>query len=51
MTPPEYFPENQPVAALLVPDILALLDESPTAVAAGTEDLPLIPLRAEAGGR
>lgn len=39
MTPPEYTPENRPVAALLVPDILALLDDAPTAVAAETEEL------------
>ncbi|HEU4989635.1 MAG: magnesium transporter [Gemmatimonadota bacterium] len=39
MTPPEYTPEDRPVAALLAPDILALLDDSPTAVAAETEEL------------
>ncbi|HUX32586.1 MAG TPA: magnesium transporter [Gemmatimonadaceae bacterium] len=39
MTPPDYTPEDRPVAALLAPDILALLDDSPTAVAADTEEL------------
>jgi len=39
MTPPQHIPEDRPVAALLAPDILALLDESPTAVAAETEEL------------
>lgn len=39
MTPPQYTPEERPVAALLAPDILALLDDSPTAVAAETEEL------------
>ncbi len=39
MTPPQYTPEDRPVAALLAPDILALLDDSPTAVAAETEEL------------
>src|SRR5687767_10488643 len=36
MAPPK---EERPVAALLVPDILALLDESPGSVAAETEEL------------
>ncbi len=39
MTPPQHSPEDRPVAALLAPDILALLDDSPTAVAAETEEL------------
>lgn len=39
MTPPQYPPEDRPVAALLAPDILALLDDSPTLVAAETEEL------------
>jgi magnesium transporter len=39
MTPPQYSPEDRPVATLLAPDILALLDDSPTAVAAETEEL------------
>jgi len=39
MTPPDYTPEDRPVAALLAPDILALLDDAPTAVAADTEEL------------
>ncbi len=39
MTPPQHTPEDRPVAALLAPDILALLDDSPTAVAAETEEL------------
>ncbi|MGH7689611.1 MAG: magnesium transporter MgtE N-terminal domain-containing protein, partial [Gemmatimonadaceae bacterium] len=39
MTPPQHTPEDRPVATLLAPDILALLDDSPTAVAAETEEL------------
>ncbi len=39
MTPPDYTPEDRPVAALLAPDILALLDDSPTAVGTETEEL------------
>ena len=39
MTPPQHTPEDRPVAALLAPDILALLDDAPTAVAAETEEL------------
>lgn len=39
MTPVQYTPEDRPVAALLAPDILALLDDAPTAVAAETEEL------------
>ncbi len=39
MTPAQYIPEVRPVAALLAPDILALLDDTPTAVAAETEEL------------
>ena len=39
MTPPQQTPEDRPVAALLAPDILALLDDSPTAIAAETEEL------------
>jgi magnesium transporter len=39
MTPAPYTPEDRPIAALLAPDILALLDDAPTAVAAETEEL------------
>jgi len=39
MTPPQRNPEDHPIAALLAPDILTLLDESPGAVAAETEEL------------
>src|SRR6185437_7994135 len=39
MTPPQRNPEDRPVAALLVPDVLALLDESPANLAAETEEL------------
>ena len=38
MTPPQR-KEERPVAALLVPDILALLEESPADVAAETEEM------------
>jgi magnesium transporter len=36
---PERTPEERPIAALLAPDILALLEESPADVAAETEEL------------
>ncbi len=39
MTPPEDIPQDRPVAALLAPDIVALLDDTPTAVGAETEEL------------
>ncbi len=39
MTPPQRDDAERPVAALLAPDILALLDESPGDVAAETEEL------------
>src|SRR3954469_25339572 len=39
MTPPQRNPEELPVAALLAPDILALLEESPADVAAETEEM------------
>jgi magnesium transporter len=39
MTPPHREDAERPVAALLVPDILALLDESPESVALDTEEL------------
>ena len=39
MTPSQRNPEELPVAALLAPDILALLEESPADVAAETEEL------------
>jgi magnesium transporter len=38
MTPPQR-KEERPVAALIAPDILALLDESPASVAAETEEM------------
>ena len=38
MTPP-HNPEERPVGALLAPDILAMLDESPALIAAETEEL------------
>jgi magnesium transporter len=39
MTPPPRNPEERPVGALLAPDILALLDESPSLIAADTEEV------------
>lgn len=39
MTPSQHTPEERPIGALLAPDILALLDESPAALAADTEEL------------
>jgi len=39
MTPPPHNPEERPVGALLAPDILALLDESPSLIAAETEEV------------
>lgn len=39
MTPSQRNPEERPVGALLAPDILALLDESPSLIAAETEEL------------
>jgi magnesium transporter len=39
MTPPQRNPEDRPVAALLAPDIMAMLEESPTDVAAETEEI------------
>jgi magnesium transporter len=39
MTPPQRNPEDRPVAALLAPDIVALLEESPTHIAAETEEI------------
>src|SRR6476659_6659716 len=38
MTPP-HNPEERPVGALLAPDILAMLEESPELIAAETEEL------------
>src|SRR3982074_3809298 len=38
MTPP-HNPEERPPGALLAPDIIALLDESPSLIAAETEEL------------
>jgi len=39
MTPPQGNNPDRPVAALLAPDILALLEEAPASVAAETEDM------------
>ena len=39
MTPPQRDREARPVAALLAPDILILLDEAPESVAADTEEM------------
>ena len=39
MTPPQRNPEDRPVAALLAPDILALLEESPADIAVETEEI------------
>ena len=39
MTPSHRNPEERPVGALLAPDILALLEESPSLIAAETEEL------------
>jgi magnesium transporter len=39
MTPAQHNPEERPLGALLAPDILALLDESPSLIAAETEEL------------
>lgn len=39
MTPSQRNPEDRPVAALLAPDIVALLDESPADLAAETEEM------------
>jgi magnesium transporter len=39
MTPPPHNPEERPVAALLAPDIIALLDDSPAQLAAETEEV------------
>ena len=39
MAPPQRNPEDRPVAALLAPDIIALLDESPADIRAETEEI------------
>jgi magnesium transporter len=39
MTPARLNPEERPVGALLAPDIIALLEESPSQIAAETEEL------------
>jgi magnesium transporter len=39
MTPPPHNPEERPIGALLAPDILAMLEESPQLIAAETEEL------------
>ena len=39
MTPPPHSPEERPIGALLAPDILVMLEESPQLIAAETEEL------------
>ena len=39
MNPAQRNPEDRPMAALLAPDILALLEDSPRDIAAETEEL------------
>jgi magnesium transporter len=39
MTPSQHNPEERPLGALLAPDILSLLEESPSLIAAETEEL------------
>ena len=39
MTPQQRNPEDRPVAALLAPDIIALLEESPADIRAETEEM------------
>src|SRR3954463_3449849 len=39
MTPSQHNPEERPLGALLAPDILSLLQESPELIAADTEEL------------
>ena len=39
MTPPHRNEDDRPIAALLAPDLLALLDEAPASVAAETEEM------------
>ena len=39
MTPPQRNEDERPIAALLAPDLLALLEESPASVAAETEEM------------
>jgi magnesium transporter len=39
MTPAQHKPEERPLGALLAPDIIALLDESPALIAAETEEM------------
>src|SRR3954469_18992105 len=39
MTPAQHNPEERPLGALLAPDIIALLDESPALIAAETEEM------------
>ncbi len=39
MTPSKHNPEERPIGALLAPDIIALLEESPSLIAAETEEL------------
>ena len=39
MTPPQRNPEDRPVATLLAPDIVALLEESPADIPVETEEV------------
>jgi magnesium transporter len=39
MTPPAHNPDERPIGALLAPDILAMLEETPHLIAAETEEL------------
>ena len=39
MTPSQRNPEERPIGALLAPDILAMLEESPSLIPAETEEL------------
>ncbi|MFI5257214.1 MAG: magnesium transporter [Gemmatimonadales bacterium] len=39
MTPPPHNPEERPIGALLAPDLLALLEEAPSLIAADTEEV------------
>jgi magnesium transporter len=39
MTPPPHSPDERPIGALLAPDILAMLEETPHLIAAETEEL------------
>src|SRR5690348_4922750 len=39
MAPPQRNPEDRPIGALLAPDIVALLDDSPADIATETEEI------------